>query len=175
MKRGNQCFKRTDHGANDLYMQITIKSYNPWWAASHTSQGHSNKPIKSVSARRLHTRRYDSDGFFSSSEWQTNYNYLLISVQLAHLDTEIEAGAHDNVTTKKQLSPSWLSFSVNNYNLCRVAKSSNHWLAINKHFCHLLKHSLAPSLTLLRLLSNDIWPREVTQQPGKLKPLKELS
>ena len=84
-------------------------------------------------------------------------------------------------TTNKQHFPttSWLSFSVNNYNLCRVAKSSNHWLTIRKHFCHLLslspRLSLARSLTPLQLLSNDIWPREGTQQPGKLKPLKDSS
>lgn len=50
-----------------------------------------------------------------------------------------------NVTTNKQTNKNTipcLSFSINNYNLCRVAKSSNHWLTISKHFCHL--PSLSP-------------------------------
>lgn len=61
-------------------------------------------------------------------------------------DTEVNAGACDNVTPQKkqeqqQKKPRsttpWLSFSINNTNLCRVAKSSNQWLTISKHFCHL--------------------------------------
>lgn len=148
------------------------------------TQGHSNKPVTVYSTKdsRLAGMKVTVSFYLLSDKERTLLaaDFLLISLHLAifwHRAGARDMSPRENKAKQKQNFPTAprLSSGFNDYILCRVAESSNHWLTISEHFCHLLSPSLTLLLSLLQLLSNDIWPREATQQPGKLKPLKDSS
>lgn len=95
-------------------------------------------------------------------------------------DTEINAGAHDMSTQRHKQTQNTLWLHLGSASATTaiiyaewpravITGSPSASISVTSRF------SLTLLLSLLRLLSNDIWPREGTQHPGKLKPLKDSS
>lgn len=111
------------------------------------TQGQSNKPVTVCSTEdsRLSGVKATVSFYLLCDKERTLLpaNFFLILLRLAIFWYGDKCRCSWHVNTKRQtntehpLTTPWLSFSDNSYNLCRVAKSCNHWLAISKHFCHL--------------------------------------